>query len=132
MYGVYGIIYSTKNKYLVAKYDSGLELVGGRIDNNETFKEAFFRELEEEIGLTKKDVNKIKLLDKKQVFESKRSSGFEIHTFFIVKLNETAEPIKREIDFEWWTREEMFKLTLYKDRQKIINFALGEIEKDER
>lgn len=130
MSGAYGVVYTYKNdelRFLVAKYNDGYGLLGGRIDNNEEITSAFIRELNEEVGITEKDINTISLADKTHSFESKRSKIGEKHYFIMVNIKETATPVKKDVDFKWLTFSQMQKFTKLKDTQKIISELIKNI-----
>ncbi|MBN1377270.1 glycosyltransferase [Candidatus Woesearchaeota archaeon] len=134
MHGVYGVIYIVKNnklKFLVAKYDDGYGLIGGRINSGESLREGFIRELNEEVGIKEKNIEKLFLTSEQNDFASNRYKGMERHHFFILKLNNKFKPIPREVNFKWLSYYKMTKLTKWVRTQKIINNIIKKIKEDE-
>ena len=132
MLGVYGVIYSKigqRLRFLVAKYEERYGLLGGRVDKNEELREAFIRELEEEVGIKKEQILKLNLTKEVNSFASNRLNGIEKHHFFICEVDVKANPIKKDVNFEWLSESAMAKLTKWEGTQKIINNLVSIIKK---
>jgi len=132
--GAYGLIYKIKNNklsFLVAKYSDGYGLIGGRLEKGESIEGGFIRELKEEVGLEKKDIVKLFRTNKKHSFASNRAKGMELHQFLIIKLQNNAEPIEKEVKFKWLSENEMKRLTKWVKTQEIINEIIGGIKENE-
>ena len=132
MLGAYGLVYSKvgqKLKFLVAKYKDDYGLLGGQLNKNEDLREAFIRELEEEVGIKKEQIINLILTKEINLFSSNRSKGMEKHYFFICKVDNKTNPIKKDVNFEWLSESAMAKLTKWEGTQKIINNLVSIIKK---
>lgn len=133
MLGAYGLVYSKvgqKLKFLVAKYKDDYGLLGGRLNKNEDLREAFIRELEEEVGIKKEQILKLNLTKEVNSFSSNRLNGIEKHHFFICEIDAKANPIKKDVNFAWLSESAMAKLTKWEATQKIINNLVNIIKKN--
>ncbi len=134
MLGAYGIVYAREGnslKFLVAKYDDGHGLLGGRMDNNESIRDAFVRELDEEVGIKKDQIKKLILTKEINSFASNRSNGMEKHHFFICKVDSNIVPKNKDVKFEWLPVQKMSSFTKWEGTQRIINNIVNEIKKNE-
>jgi len=84
---VYALLFYEKELYVV-KYADGFELVGGRVEKDETLEEAMIRELFEETDLKPKNVVLIQRIGGEYVYSSERAGGQEKHFFFKIVANE--------------------------------------------
>ena len=92
-------------------------------------REAFIRELEEEVGIKKEQIINLILTKEINLFSSNRSKGMEKHYFFICKVDNKTNPIKKDVNFEWLSESAMAKLTKWEGTQKIINNLVSIIKK---
>jgi len=132
MFGAYGVIYTIKDKelkFIVAKYDDGYGLIGGRIEKGEDLNSAFLRELNEEIGVDETKVKKLFLTKERHIFEGKR--GIEKHYFFSVKLDNNCKLEHKDVEPAWLSESEMRHFTKWENTQNIVNRIIEGVRKNE-
>lgn len=115
------IIRDSDNKVFITKRSKNKEFspnkwetVGGRIEENETPKQALIREIKEEID---SDIKSIKFF-KDYYFDNR------VFKTFIVKLSEEPQPNMDDFDdFGWFSRDEINNLEFAIDcKQRIIDY----------
>lgn len=102
------IVYNKENdKILMCKrekepYQGKLNLVGGKVENNEDELEAAYRELEEETGITKQDIQLTHLMNLQYEL-----SNIELE-IYVGKLNKDVELIEEVNKLYWVDVKENF------------------------
>ncbi len=122
-----GAVIFKNNKYLLLKYSSGhWGFVKGHIENNETEKQALFREAKEETGLKKEN------LDIKNGFKEKISYYFRMNNntiykeviFFVVESNTYEIKLSHEhIDYIWLEYKDAYDKLTFKNTKNVIEKA---------
>ena len=83
-------------------YKGMLNLVGGKIEPNETDLQSAYRELEEETGISKKDIKLEQLINLEYLVQDK-----EIRVF-IGKLNDNIKLVEEVNELVWVNKNEDF------------------------
>jgi len=108
------------------KFPFGFAVPAGHVDGDKTFEEAAGRELEEEVGLKAKTLEKI--------FEGRkenpcRRQGGAWHFWKMYKVETTGE-LKRSLDETkkagWYDKKQIQKLA-----EKTVKYKMGEISEEE-
>lgn len=108
--GAYAVIINNHNELLTVKTEKGYFLLGGKIENNETYEACIKRECIEEAGV---DVEVKEFICKAGKYTFIESLKFYIHAvgyFYIVKLKDkVCEPIEKNHKLEWINLKEYDK-----------------------
>lgn len=83
-------------------YKGLYNLVGGKIEENEEYLPAAYRELQEETGITKEDINLVHLMD-----FNYELGGFELQVY-AGKLNKDVEVVDEVNKLEWFDSKDNF------------------------
>ena len=116
---VRALIQDQQGKYLLLKRNGTAkrngykwELPGGKLEKNESFQEALYREVLEETGIKIDTDLDIISLDNKVLPEAKDVISLDI-VYGIVRLKEDLEVILEDhIEFGWFSLEEIRKLSV--------------------
>jgi len=100
------IIVQNKNKFLLLKLARGnpkyigrWQLPGGKLDQKETAKKGAIRELFEETGIEREELEKIKMITD--------PISFETHIFLTETNSEEIKLSKEHSDYQWLTYDEL-------------------------
>jgi 8-oxo-dGTP pyrophosphatase MutT (NUDIX family) len=129
------VIYRTvdnKPLYLLLKYPPTEKepnywgLPKGHIENEETPKETAFRELYEETGIKKEEIEVIPGFKEwnKYFFKHQKKTIFKMVIYFLAETKkETVKVSKEHVDSKWVTFEDAMKLMPFKDSKRIVKKA---------
>lgn len=121
------IIVQNNNKYLLLKipekhtlYGGRWQLPGGKLDQKETAKKGAIRELLEETGIEKEELEKLKMIT--------NSTSFETHIFVTDVDTEKINLSGEHTDYQWLTYEELRgkkeeEISHYDSFQELLVFA---------
>ena len=118
------VILNKENKVLIAKRHDHLhqggkwEFPGGKIEQNESAKEALFREIAEEVGLTVQQASPLMVLD--------YDYGDKLVSLNVWTVTDfTGEAIGAEDqEIRWITREKLINFTFPEANQPIVDSLL--------
>lgn len=114
------VILNKENKVLVAKRHDHLhqggkwEFPGGKIEQNESIKEALFREISEEVGLAIKQASPMMVLDYDYGDKLVSLNVWTVTDFTGVAIGAEDQEIR------WITREELTNFTFPEANQPIV------------
>lgn len=106
--GAYGVIFSTEYKIATVRTTKGNFLLGGGVENNESYEECLKRECLEEAGFQ----IKIKgFICKSETYTFSDSLGCYLHPiacYYIAELKEKVQnPIEPDHELEWISVEDL-------------------------
>jgi len=120
-------------KYLVAHKANAPKddwyFPGGGIENNESVQDAFFREIYEELGLTKKDIKNVTISDISHKYDwdehLKKSTGFEGQKQIIIICNTNSSEIDLTVTCEldkikWVDFSDLFSIIPHEDLKRTL------------
>lgn len=127
----YGLIFNEKGEIAVAyikKYNM-YNLIGGRIEGQETSKQALIRETQEEIGYSIKDIEYIDNLGCYYYFDIMDKYELGIMDFYKAKLDERiCNPIEEDHQLTWVKPEEIVDKMYFEYHRYIINKYIKQLK----
>lgn len=128
-----GIVFFKNNILMLKKFNGDWVLPKGRVEKNETIKEAALREVYEE---TKAKVNVIKYLGKinyefeRSSFKGKIQINKEVYWFLMIarNMNCTAQKNEGFREAKYLPFERALKVARYEDERKILKIAIEDIK----
>ena len=125
----YGLIFNEEGELAVAyikKYDM-YNLIGGKIEEGETSKEALIRETQEEIGYSLKDIEYIDNLGCYYYFDIMDKYEIGIMDFYKAKLDKKiCTPIENDHILHWVKPEEIANKMYFEYHRHFINKYIEE------
>lgn len=116
--GAYAIIFNRENRLATVKTKRGYFLIGGGMEEGETFKECLKRECLEETGY---DIEIKNLIGKVDKYYYAELLGYYFHPtgyFYIADLkNKVTQPIEKNLKLTWIDLDE-FEGKIYLDHQR--------------